>query len=74
MHGQLKVYADRYVPPMELVRREAYRLWEEADCPQGKSDFFWYEAERRLKLKTGIIPPKYVVGDGYFLIPDTGEK
>jgi hypothetical protein len=31
----------------DAVRALAYRLWEEAGCPEGRSDEFWHEAERR---------------------------
>ncbi|NPD69818.1 DUF2934 domain-containing protein (plasmid) [Lichenicola cladoniae] len=28
----------------EQVRRRAYKLWEQAGCPNGRGDEFWHEA------------------------------
>ena len=30
------------------VRELAYRLWEEAGCPEGEPERFWLEAEDRI--------------------------
>jgi hypothetical protein len=36
----------------DAVRALAYRLWEEAGCPEGRSDEFWHEAELRSARRT----------------------
>lgn len=75
MHGTMKVYEDMYRPPKEQVRVEAYRLWEEANRPEGKSDFFWYRAELSLRIKTNIKPEKQILGEGFYFCPNnTGEQ
>src|SRR5690242_12916589 len=35
----------------EDIRARAYKLWEEAGKPEGRTDEFWYEAERQLKAE-----------------------
>ena len=39
-------------PPVteEQVRTVAYRLWEEAGCPEGKADEFWDRARQELGM------------------------
>lgn len=32
----------------EQTQKMAYRMWEEAGCPEGKSEYFWEEAEKKL--------------------------
>ncbi len=32
-----------------IIQQEAYRLWEQAGKPEGKSDFFWHLAKERVK-------------------------
>jgi hypothetical protein len=32
----------------EAIRRLAYALWEQAGCPEGRSDEFWYAARREM--------------------------
>ena len=36
----------------ESLRALAYRLWEEAGCPDGRSDEFWYTALEILTCET----------------------
>jgi hypothetical protein len=31
------------------IQERAYRLWEEAGCPDGRREEFWLEAERQIK-------------------------
>jgi DUF2934 family protein len=31
------------------IRRRAYELWEEAGCPEGRSDEFWHTARAEFK-------------------------
>ena len=31
------------------IRRRAYELWEQAGCPEGRSDEFWHAARAELK-------------------------
>jgi hypothetical protein len=31
------------------IRRRAYELWEDAGCPEGRSDEFWHAARAELK-------------------------
>ena len=33
----------------EMVRRLAYQLWENAGCPAGRGDDFWFAAEAQIK-------------------------
>lgn len=33
----------------ELVRERAYELWQQAGCPEGRSEEFWFAAERELE-------------------------
>ena len=33
----------------DAIRRRAYELWEEAGCPEGRSDEFWHAARDELK-------------------------
>jgi hypothetical protein len=35
-------------PSMEEIRSKAYQLWKDAGEPEGQSDAFWYEAEKKL--------------------------
>ena len=35
----------------EVLRRFAYRLWEQAGRPQGQSERFWREAKERIPEK-----------------------
>lgn len=51
-------------PPIteEQVRTVAYRLWEEAGCPEGKADEFWGRARQELGVNeasndAGTIEP-----------------
>jgi hypothetical protein len=37
-------------PMRERVRTEAYLLWEQAGCPDGRSDFFWQLARANLRV------------------------
>ena len=44
-----------------LIRITAYLLWEQAGYPDGRSEEFWFEAERTLvepKSTTTVEPPK----------------
>lgn len=36
----------------ELIRERAYELWQQAGCPEGRSDEFWFAAERELENGT----------------------
>jgi hypothetical protein len=49
---------------MEEIRRKAYQLWKHAGEPEGQSDAFWYEAEKKLLRNrtesgelSGELPP-----------------
>jgi hypothetical protein len=33
----------------EMVRRLAYQLWENAGCPAGRGDDFWFAAEAQIR-------------------------
>ena len=33
----------------DIIRENAYHLWEQAGCPEGQADEFWFEAENSLK-------------------------
>jgi hypothetical protein len=35
-------------PPRDSVAQCAHELWAQADCPEGRDEFFWLEAEKRL--------------------------
>jgi hypothetical protein len=45
--AEAEVPAPAEVIDPDAVRALAYRLWEEAGCPEGRSDEFWHEAELR---------------------------
>lgn len=58
-------------PPIteEHVRTVAYRLWEEAGCPEGKADEFWERARQELgvnetSIDAGTMPPENVDARG----------
>ncbi|SAK92178.1 hypothetical protein AWB76_06775 [Caballeronia temeraria] len=34
--------------PEEQIRTVAYRLWEEAGCPEGQAEEFWERARQEL--------------------------
>ena len=38
----------------ELVRIRAYELWRLAGEPEGRSDEFWFAAERELQIETAM--------------------
>ncbi|SAK75202.1 hypothetical protein AWB76_04869 [Caballeronia temeraria] len=42
----------------EQVRALAYRLWEEAGSPEGRSDEFWALAAERLGIEAQDADPK----------------
>jgi hypothetical protein len=47
-------------PTVEEIRHRAFQLWQEAGEPDGKSDAFWYQAEKRLfreEPELGALPP-----------------
>ncbi|SAK73945.1 hypothetical protein AWB80_04192 [Caballeronia pedi] len=37
----------------EHIQTLAYRLWEEAGCPDGRSDEFWILAQQQLAKEPG---------------------
>ncbi|WP_371884357.1 DUF2934 domain-containing protein [Caballeronia sp. S22] len=37
----------------EQIQTLAYRLWEEAGCPEGRSDEFWVLAQQQLEKEPG---------------------
>ncbi|MDR5763221.1 DUF2934 domain-containing protein [Caballeronia sp. LZ035] len=41
-------------PAEERIEELAYRLWEEAGSPDGRSDEFWHQAQRQLAKEPGI--------------------
>ena len=43
-------------PKEERIRSLAHRLWEAAGGPDGKSDYFWFEAEKQINAP----PPERV--------------
>jgi hypothetical protein len=51
----------------ELVREQAYELWQRAGCPDGRSDEFWFAAEHELEGETATVD-----GEGT-LIPSVDE-
>jgi hypothetical protein len=38
--------------PEAQIRNYAHQLWEKADCPEGKSDGFWRQAEIELDAES----------------------
>jgi DUF2934 family protein len=32
-----------------VIRRRAYELWEQAGCPEGRSDEFWHSARAEIE-------------------------
>jgi hypothetical protein len=43
------------VPPTEeQIRNLAYRLWEEAGAPEGRSHDFWVQAQQQLTSEPGM--------------------
>ena len=48
------------IPSTEEIRIRAYQLWKDAGEPDGRSDAFWYQAEKELLQKqteSGELPP-----------------
>ncbi|MDA8249828.1 MAG: DUF2934 domain-containing protein [Rhodospirillales bacterium] len=41
----------------QRIRERAYQLWQQAGCPAGRSEDFWFAAQREIE---GDVPP---VGD-----------
>jgi hypothetical protein len=41
-------------PTEERIRALAYRLWEEAGVPEGRSGDFWVMAQRQLASEPGM--------------------
>jgi hypothetical protein len=49
----------------ELIRERAHELWQQAGGPKGRSDEFWFAAERELEDKAtmadgevgSLVPP-----------------
>ena len=39
----------------EATRERAHELWQQAGCPEGRSDEFWFAAERQLEYGTAAI-------------------
>ena len=47
-------------PTEQEIRQLAFQLWQQAGKPEGKSDAFWYQAEKELlgeKSEPGELPP-----------------
>lgn len=38
----------------EQIRNLAFRLWEEAGSPEGRSDEFWLQAKQKLANEPGM--------------------
>jgi Protein of unknown function (DUF2934) len=38
------------------IRRRAFELWEQAGCPDGRSDEFWHAARAELKSEGAETP------------------
>jgi hypothetical protein len=41
--------------PEEHVRKLAYQLWEQAGCPEGRSEEFWQQAKKELGVQTDAL-------------------
>lgn len=41
----------------EEVRKHAYYKWEDAGCPNGRSEEFWAEAEQEIYAVLGLYLP-----------------
>jgi hypothetical protein len=38
---------NRPIPTDQVVRERAYLLWEQAGCPEGRTDDFWHLAQNQ---------------------------
>jgi hypothetical protein len=36
-------------PSQNRIRRRARQIWQENDCPSGRDEEFWFQAERELR-------------------------
>jgi DUF2934 family protein len=36
-------------PVDDRIRERAHQLWQQAGCPAGRQDEFWYQAERDVR-------------------------
>jgi hypothetical protein len=48
------------IPSREEIRIRAYQLWKDAGEPDGRSEAFWYQAEKELLREppeSGELPP-----------------
>jgi len=42
----------------ERIATAAYYLWQQAGCPPGRAEEYWYKAVEQLKEQTGMQPEK----------------
>jgi hypothetical protein len=42
----------------EQIATAAYYLWQQADCPLGRDEEYWYKALEQLREQTGMRPEK----------------
>jgi hypothetical protein len=47
----------------ELVHERAYDLWQQAGSPEGRSDEFWFAAERELEYGESEYEVAMAVGE-----------
>jgi hypothetical protein len=58
----------------ELVHERAYDLWQQAGGPEGRSDEFWFAAERELEYGESEYETATTVEEAGVLVPMVGER
>jgi hypothetical protein len=58
----------------ELVHERAYDLWRQAGGPEGRSDEFWFAAERELEYGESEYEIATEVGEAGNVVPTIDER
>jgi len=58
----------------ELVHERAYDLWQQAGGPEGRSDEFWFAAEREFEYGESEYQIGTDVGEAGNLVPTIEER
>jgi hypothetical protein len=58
----------------ELVHERAYDLWQQAGAPEGRSDEFWFAAERELEYGESEYEIATTAEEAAVLVPIVGER
>jgi len=58
----------------DLVYERAYDLWQQAGGPEGRSDEFWFAAERELEYGESEYEAATSIGEAGVLVPTVEEQ